>query len=133
MSAVDFGDWAAPGLELVLGGRTYLVRPPSVGDAKVILAAAARGEVNLGITPGPLPDEVASILEAVKRDDHPALGADVYSQMVADDVPAVTIDRMTYYAVFYWARGREYADRLAALLWVPREVETGGADAAPKG
>ena len=133
MSAVDFGDWAIPDLELTLGGRTYTVSPPSVDDGKVILAAAARGEVNLGIVKGDLPDEVARVLERVKSGEHPALGTAVHAQMVADGLPQATIDRVTYYAVFYWARGREYADRLAALLWAPRQTEEAGAEANPKG
>lgn len=133
MSAVDFGDWAIPDLELTLGGRTYMVSPPSVDDGKVILAAAARGEVNLGIVKGDLPDEVARVLERVKPGEHPALGAAVHAQMVADGLPQATIDRVTYYAVFYWARGREYADHLASLLWAPRQTEEAGAEANPKG
>jgi hypothetical protein len=54
--------------------------------------------------------------------------------MVANKVPAATIDRVTYYAVFYWARGKEYADTLAKLLWMPRDLTPGIAGgAAPKG
>jgi hypothetical protein len=132
MGAVDFSEWVAPDLTLTLGDRTYTVRPPSVEAAKHILAAAVRGEVNLGLVKGEVPAEVQAILDSIQPGEHPALG-DAYAAMVADGVPERTIDRMAYYAVFYWARGREYADTLAKLLWLPRDVEAAGSDAAPKG
>lgn len=133
MGAVDFSEWVAPDLELTLEGRTYTVRPPSVEAAKQILAAAVRGEVNLGLVQGEIPDEVQGILDSIKPGEHPALG-EAYAVMAADGVPKTTLDRMAYYAVFYWARGKEYADTLAKLLWLPRELgTTGEADAAPKG
>ncbi|TFD41754.1 hypothetical protein E3T37_03625 [Cryobacterium sp. TMT2-10] len=132
MGAIDFGEWVAPDLKLELGGRTYLVRPPTVEAAKMILAAAVRGEVNLGLVTGEIPAEVQAMLDSI-GDEHPALG-DAYAALVADQVPAATIDRVAYYAVFYWARGKEYADTLAKLLWLPRDLTPGIAgDAAPKG
>jgi hypothetical protein len=132
MSAIDFGEWVAPDLELQMGGRTYLVRPPTVEAAKMILAAAVRGEVNLGLVKGEIPAEVQAILDSI-GDEHPALG-DAHAAMVADKVPAATIDRAAYYAVFYWARGKEYADTLAKLLWLPRDLTPGATgDASPKG
>ena len=131
MGAIDFGEWVAPDLKLEMGGRTYTVRPPTVEAAKMILASAVRGEVNLGLVKGEIPDEVQAMLDSI-GDEHPALG-DAYAAMVADGVPAATIDRVAYYAVFHWARGKEYADTLAKILWMPREVQDtpGGAD--PKG
>ncbi|NHI16866.1 DUF7426 family protein [Microbacterium excoecariae] len=126
MTAVDFGEWAADGLTLTFGGRTYDVRPPSVEGAKQVLAAAVRGEINLGLIEGEIPDEVQQVLNSI-GDTHPALGS-VYDELVRDGVDSATIDRMGYYAVFYWARGREYADKLAAILWAPRAI----ADGAPK-
>lgn len=133
MGAVDFGEWALPDLELTMRGRTYTVCPPSVADGRVLLAAAARAEVNLGIVEGPVPAEVEKVLAGFEQGAHPALGVDVHQQMVDDGLSQVEIDRMTYYAVFYWARGREYADRLAALLWTPRTLSQPEDDAAPKG
>lgn len=132
MSAVDFEEWAAPDLVLTYGGRTYSVRPPSVEAAKQIIAAAVRGEVRLGLVRGEIPDEVHTILDTI-GDTHPALG-DAYEQMVADGVPKATIDRMAYYAVFFWARGKSYADKLATILWMPRATEnaSSGGDASPK-
>lgn len=134
MSAVDFEAWAVPHLELTLGGRTYRVPPPTVGAAKQIIAAAVRGEVNLGLVKGPIPDEVQAALDTIGVDDHPAITSDVYEQMVADGVPKVAIDRAAYYCVFYWARSRQYADMLAALLWTPRETsgESQSAADAPR-
>ena len=129
MGAVDFGEWAAPALQLTFGGRVYEVQPPTVDAAAQIMAAAVRGEVALGLVPGPVPDEVARVLAGI-GDGHPALG-DVYGQLAADGVPQATIDRMAYYAVFYWARGAQYADTLARLLWQAPTVEE--AAPAPKG
>lgn len=133
MSAVDFESWAAPDLQLTFRGRTYTVAPPSVADARKILAAAVRGEVNLGLVKGEIPEAVQRVLDTIEPDDHPALGA-AYGEMSDAGVPAVTIDRMAYYAVFFWARGKEYADGLAALLWTPPPAGSeGGGDADPKG
>ena len=132
MSAVDFGEWAAvEGLTLTLGGRTYTVPPPTVGAMRQILAAAVRGEVNLRIVQGEIPAEVQEVLDTIGPHDHPALGP-VYDQLVADDVPKLAIDRMAYYAVFYWARGREYADALARILWTPRDLDAEAEEASPK-
>lgn len=128
MSAVDFETWAVPTLDLTLGGRTYKVQPPSVEAAKQLLASAVRGEVNLGIHKGPVPEEVESILRTIKPGTHPALG-EVYDELIADGVHQATADRMAYYAVFYWARGKQYADAIATLLWAPRDAaasEEGG-------
>lgn len=131
MSAIDFGSWVAPDLVLTLGGREYRVQPPSVEGAKLILACAVRGEVELGLVKGEVPAEVQSLLATIKPGHHPALG-NSWREMAADGVPSQTIDRMAYYAVFYWARGREYADMLATILWTPRDVPAGGDVAAPK-
>ena len=132
MGAIDFGEWVAPDLKLELGGHAYTVRPPTVEAAKMILAAAVRGEVNLGLVKGEIPEEVQAMLDSI-GDEHPALG-DAYAAMVTDKVPAATIDRVAYYAVFYWARGKEYADTLAKLLWLPRELSPKGPGGArPKG
>jgi hypothetical protein len=134
VGAVDFTEWAAPALVLTFGGRTYQVQPPSVEGAKQVLAAAVRGEVKLGLVKGDIPAEVQEMLDTIGPDDHPALGKDVYDRMVADGLPQATIDRMAYFAVFHWARGREYAETLAKILWLPRETESAGAGgAAPKG
>ncbi|WP_104084248.1 hypothetical protein [Cryobacterium sp. Y11] len=132
MGAIDFGEWVAPDLKLELDGRTYTVRPPTVEAAKMILAAAVRGEVNLGLVKDEIPAEIQAMLDSI-GDEHPALG-DAHAAMVADKVSAATIDRVAYYAVFYWARGKEYADTLAALLWTPRKLTPSTAGgAAPKG
>lgn len=132
MTAVDFGEWAAvDGLPLKLGGRTYVVSPPSVRAMGQVLAAAVRAEINLGLVKGEIPPEVQAVLDDIKPGEHPGLGA-VYDQLAADDVPQAVVDRMTYYAVFYWARGKAYADSLAVLLWTPRDMGAGDAG-APKG
>lgn len=127
--SVDFSEWAVPALPLTLGGRIYEVRPPSVADMRKLLACAVRAEVNLGVAKGPIPDDVQAVLKTIRPDDHPALGKTVYDQMVADAVHPTTIDRMAYYAVLYWTRGKTVADVYAAALWTPRpEVETPAED-----
>ena len=111
MTAVDFEQWVAPDLVLTLGGRTYRVPPPSVEDAGRILALAV-------------------VVDGIGRHEHPALGP-VYRQMVDDGLLPVTVDRAATYAILFWARGREYADAIAVLIWTPSDaVEAGGA--APK-
>ena len=130
--AVDFGEWAAPGLELTFGGGTYLVPPPTVEDAKKLLAMAVRAEIGLGLVKGEIPDEVQAVLDTIPSGAHPALGP-AYALLVAADVPQPTIDRMAYYATFYWARGKGYADALARILWGPVEAEEAEAGDAPKG
>ena len=130
--AVDFGEWAAPGLELTFGGGTYLVPPPTVEDAKKLLALAVRAEIGLGLVKGEIPDEVKAVLDTIPSGEHPALGP-AYALLVAADVPQPTIDRMAYYATFYWTRGKGYADALARILWEPVEAEEAEAGDAPKG
>ncbi|WP_424448847.1 DUF7426 family protein [Microbacterium arborescens] len=130
-TAVDFAEWAAPDLVLTLGERVYNVAPPSVDRAKKILALAVRAELNLKIVRGDMPQTVADVIATIGPLERPALG-DVAAQMTADDVPVETIDRMDYYAVFYWARGKEYADALAVVLWAPRADAPGGDAPAPK-
>lgn len=123
MSTRDFAAWAEPDLVLPLYGRTYTVRPPSVDNAGKLMALAVRGEVALGIVPGPVSAEVQEVLDGIAPDEHPALGAEVHAKLVADGVSDVTISRMTYYAIFYWTRGAEYADWIAAVLFTPRDID----------
>lgn len=136
MSAVDFEQWAVPDLKLRFRGRDYLVPPPDVESAAMVLAAAVLAEVRFGIVDGPVPAEVQAVLDTIGT-QHPALGQDVYDQMVVDKVPMATIDRLSVYATFYWAKGQGYADAVAAILWAPREAEPAaeeaGGGAAPKG
>lgn len=137
MSAVDFTEWAAPDLVLTFGGRTFAVRPPSVDDMSRVLALAVRGEVNLGMVSGvEIPEAIQEVLSGIKPGDHPALGETFYEMRDAG-LSAATIDRAAYYAVFYWARGKRYADALAALLWAPRDADAeapaAGGGASPKG
>lgn len=121
-STSDFKAWAQQDLVIPLGDRTFTVRPPSVDAAGKLLACAVRGEVNLRIVEGPIPDDVQAVLDTIGKDEHPALG-DTYKEMVAAGLSPVTIDRLGYYAVFYWARGEEYADTLARILFTPRVTD----------
>lgn len=130
---VDFTDWAVPDLVIPLGGHTYTVRPPSVARAPHVLACAVRAEHTIGLAHGPIPPDMQATLDAL--DATPladvTLGADVHAQMVADGHPPLTIDRVAYYAMLYWARGRAQADAIATLMWSPRDDESQG-EQAPK-
>jgi hypothetical protein len=130
MGAIAFDNWVKPDLELQLRGKTYTVPPPDVERAQKILAAAVLGEIRLGLVRGDVPEEVTEILSRVSKGEHFALTDEVHRQMVADKVPQVSIDRMAYYAVFYWARGQEYADTIAALMWGPEIAAEAAAAAA---
>ncbi|TDX78724.1 hypothetical protein EDF35_1938 [Rathayibacter sp. PhB151] len=133
MGAVDFEEWVAPTLDITLGGRTYRVQPPSVENAGKLLAAAIRGEVNLGLVKGEIPVEVQHVLDTIQPGEHPALG-DAYRQMAEDGISGQTLDRVAYYAIFYWARSKEYADFVATVLWTPRAVDAvESAGTGPKG
>lgn len=132
MSAVDFEQWAVPDLTLTFRGRDYIVPPPDVDAAAMILAAAVLAEVKFGLEAGPVPPEIQKVLDTIGT-QHPALSQDVYDQMVANNVPAATIDRFSVYTTFYWARGQAYADWFAAVLWTPRDAEQGGGGSGPKG
>ncbi|WP_337004109.1 MULTISPECIES: hypothetical protein [unclassified Microbacterium] len=137
-TAAAFADWAIPALTLpplpTRDGepRAFVVQPPAVGDVAKLLACAVRGEVNLGIVNGPIPAEVQEILDTITPDEHPALGP-AYREMVDAGVHPETIGRAAYYSVFFWTRGRDYADRLAALLWGREQVDAEeGETPAPK-
>lgn len=133
----DFAAWAIPDLVIPLPcadgeKRDFVVHPPSVDDMGKLLAVVVRAEVNLEIVEGPIPDEVQQVLDCIKADEHPALGA-AYQQMVDAGVHPVTIDRMAYYCVFYWTRSADYADRVAQLLWARESLEAESVDPTPKG
>ncbi|KJL49141.1 hypothetical protein RS84_00253 [Microbacterium hydrocarbonoxydans] len=137
-TASDFADWAIPPLTLpplpTRNGepRVFVVQPPSVGDATKLLACAVRGEVNLGIVDGPIPAGVQEVLDTITTDEHPALGS-TYQEMVDAGVHPETIGRAAYYSVFYWTRGRDYADGLALLLWGREQPDAEEAEGpAPK-
>lgn len=131
MTAVDFGAWVLPALELTVGGRTYMVPPPTVEQSQKIIALAVRAEVQFRIVDGDVPEPVQKVLDSIGPQEHPALG-DTYTQMVDDGVLPPVRDRMEFYATFYWVRGKAYADALAELLWTPRDTAAEGGGAAPK-
>ncbi|WP_102193211.1 DUF7426 family protein [Microbacterium aurantiacum] len=137
-TATDFADWAIPALTLpplpTRDGepRVFVIQPPSVGDVSKLLACAVRGEVKLGIVKGPIPAGVQEILDSISPDEHPALGS-TYQEMVDAGVHPDTIGRAAYYSVFYWTRGRDWADGLAVLLWGREQGNEGEAgETAPK-
>jgi hypothetical protein len=98
----------------------------------LILAAAVRAEVRLGLVKGEVPAEVAERLASLRPDEHPSLGP-VWAQLEADGVAQVVADRVAYYATFYWARGKSYADALAQLLWGATAASADAGDGGPKG
>jgi len=121
MPTVDFSQWAAADLVLPLGGRTYVVRPPSVDQARLIIALAIRSEISLHLSKGPVPSEVQAILEQLDVVGTPladiTLGSAVHEELRENGVPLETITRMSYYALHFWARGQARADAIAKALW----------------
>lgn len=145
VSAVDFTEWAAPDLTFTfpesafekghgIGGRTFIVRPPTVDGMTKVLALAIRGEVELRMVDGvtEVPAEIQATIDTIGPDEHPALGA-TFDEMRNAHLTDPTINRAAYYAIFHWARGKQYADDLAEQLFKPRELATAGADAPRKG
>lgn len=125
MATVDFSSWAVPDLKVTLGGKRYAVRPPSVDEARVLVALCAQSEVSLGLATGPLDADLADVIDQVadKHIGDLSLTPEVHAEMLADGVAQMTVDRIAYYAVHYWVRGKARADALATLLWSPREAE----------
>jgi hypothetical protein len=131
MPSVDFAAWVEPNLDVTLGGRDYSIPPPSVDKAKIIVALTVVSEHNLGLVKGDPDPEVVAIVDA--QTDPLAvvtLGRDIYDRMVADGVTQITIDRVGYYAMHYFARGKAQADWLAAAMWSPDVKDV--TDTAPK-
>ena len=130
MPTVDFAEWVEPNLDVALGGGQYSCPPPSVAKANIIVALAVLAEVRLGLVPGPPDADLVALVDA-QADSLPVitLSRPVYDRMVADGVTQTTIDRVGYYAMHYWARGKVQADWLAAAMWSP-DAEPG--EAAPK-
>ncbi|MDQ1127562.1 hypothetical protein QE428_002595 [Microbacterium sp. SORGH_AS 505] len=121
MSAVDFAEWAAPHLVLTFGEHTFRVTPPTTGEVTArVLALAVVAEVELGLVTGPVPDAIEEIVNGIGPDEHPAL-REAYGEMKdlvqQHKLLPASIDRAAVYAIFFWARGREYADWIAELIW----------------
>jgi len=131
MPSVDFAAWVEPNLDVTLGGRDYSVPPPNVAKAKIIVALTVVSEHNLGLIKGDPDPEVVAIVDAQTDSlSMVTLGRDIYDRMVADGVTQITIDRVGYYALHYFARGKSQADWLAAAMWSPDVKDV--TDTAPK-
>ncbi len=133
MTTVDFTSWASPNLDLVLGGRTYSVRPPSVAAARLMVALTVQEEIRYGLVKGTMPDDLAALIaeRSAESFESLTLTPDVYDRMVADGLPERDIARMAYYALHYWTRGKTRADWFAERIFVvPADREA--AEPAPK-
>lgn len=144
MSAVDFAEWAAPDLTLTFpetafakghgaGGRTFVVRPPDVDGMTKVLALAVRGEVALRLVDATeVPAEIQVVIDSIGPDEHPALGA-TFDEMRDAKLNDPTVNRAAYYAIFFWARGKQYADDIASQLFATYEQADPGVEAdAPR-
>lgn len=131
--SVDFAEWVEPNLTVSLGGREYSCPPPSVADARIIVAFAVLAEHRLGLVEG---DPDAGLAELANAQSAPlpviTLGQAIYDAMVADGVSETTLGRVGYYAMNYWARGKARADGLASLMWAPDKPVTDTDPKAPK-
>lgn len=146
MSAVDFAEWAAPDLTFTfpesafvqgtnVGGRTFTVRPPTVGNMEKVLALAIRGEVQFRLVDATeVPAPVQAIIDSIAPDEHPALGP-TFAEMRDAGLNDPTINRTAYYTIFYWARGKQYADDFATEVYTAlSQADTAaGVDAPRKG
>lgn len=145
VSAVDFTEWAAPDLTFTfpesafekghgIGGRTFIVRPPTVDGMTKVLALAIRGEVEFRLVEATeVPAHVQSIIDSIAPDEHPALGPTFYEMRDAH-LNDPTLNRAAYYTIFYWARGKAYAEDFANRVFRQLdEAATAGADAPRKG
>lgn len=138
MGSVDFTSWAVPDLTLTLGEHTYTVRPPSVEQAKVLLAWTVYLEIKAGWVKGEMPEDLQALIDATADSELGvlSLGQAVHDRLVADGHPPRTIDRMGLYGVLFWTRGKSQADHWAVSLWSPEDGTEGGegeaAEPAPK-
>ena len=124
MPSVDFTAWATPNLEVTLAGHDYSAKPPSVAQAKVILAFAVIAEHGLDLVKGEPDPELVALTKAQKVPlAAVSLGQDVYDQMIADGIDQATTDRVGYYAMHFWARGKAQADWLAQAMWATPDTE----------
>jgi hypothetical protein len=120
MPSVDFAAWVTPNLEITLGGHAYSCPPRSVEQMKIVLAFAALSEHNIGVSPNAPDASLIEIVEAQTEDLAAlTLGHEIYDRMIADGVDMVSIQRVGYYAMTYWSRGKERADLIAGLMWAP--------------
>lgn len=124
MPSVDFAEWVEPNLLVTLGGRDYSIPPPSVADARIIVAFAVLAEHRLGLVKAE-PDSALLELANAQTDPLPVitLGQAVYDQMITDGVSETTISRVGYYGMHYWARGKVQADWLASAMWAPGDAD----------
>lgn len=123
--SVDFTAWVEPNLDVTLGGVQYSCPPPSVAAAKIIVAFAVLSEHRLGLVTGDPDPELVELADS-RADSRLAvitLGSTIYDRMVADGVTQTTIDRVGYYAMHFWARGKTQADWLAQAMWSPSAGE----------
>jgi hypothetical protein len=114
---LTFDEWAAPTLDISLGGHTYKIPGPTVAHEPIVRAVvAARYAAIVG---EPLPDEVQAVLDrsAGQSLAELVLGPDVLAQMEDDHVPAATVNRISTYAADWWEHGERYADTVASALW----------------
>ncbi|MGV8972914.1 MAG: DUF7426 family protein [Rhodoglobus sp.] len=131
MPAVDFTAWVTPNLDVTLAGHDYSCPPPSVADARLIVALAVISETQLGLVPSPPDPDVLALAESQTDSlQVVTLGREIVDAMTADGVDGDTIARVGFYALHYWARGKAMADWIAQLMWDTSSREV--ADTAPK-
>jgi hypothetical protein len=122
----SFDEFAEPSLVLHLHGATYVCPPPNVGNSAVVIALHVRARVQLGLDEGPVDQKLLDLIDKEAGAVPLAvltLGQTVYDQLLAAGESAMTINRMGYYGILYWARGEEYADGMARAMWAqPAEV-----------
>lgn len=123
MAVKDLTAFLVPDLELVWGGRTFRVPPPTK-DVGLKLAAANAAGISAyfalldtcptcgraGVPDG-LPEETQALLESIKEVDLAELSlGPAYAEMIEAGVPGPHVDQFGVYALYYWVVGEKTAD-----------------------
>lgn len=125
MTVKDFTKLLTPNLELVVGDKTYSVEPPSKEDGKIMMAlnvvgvqafTAAAGSCEVcgrGGTPDLDPSIKALVDANAGRDLGELSLRNCYARM-CEELDGPLLERLEYYAFYYWTLGEQFADEWLA-------------------
>ncbi|MFD2839329.1 hypothetical protein ACFSYH_01925 [Populibacterium corticicola] len=117
MAFKDLKQYLVKDLEIPLGGKTYLVPPPTKENGLILASFIALG-INAARGADSSEEDIARVQE--NTDTNLAtisLGGEVHAQMLADGVPEAHIDQAAIYAMYYWTMGEESADAAFETLY----------------
>lgn len=109
----NLNQYLRPNLELEVGTKLYVIPPPTKKNGLILAAVVTAGaNKEEGEEPS---QEIQQVLDGVDPDQdfsEMALGKRVFDLMVKDDVPGSHIDRLGFYAMYYWVLGETAADAI---------------------